>query len=122
MPEGLQTRIGSGGIRLSGGQAARLALARTLCHRRPVLVLDDPFAALDRQTEVQVFRNLRELAGESTLILLSHRLYLFPEMNQVLWMEDGRVTAGTHASLLQEIPAYRTLYAEQEEGGADDES
>lgn len=119
MPEGIHTRVGNGGVRLSGGQAARLALARTLCHRRPVLVLDDPFAALDRETEERVFANLRALAGDGVILLLSHRLYLFPEMDEVLWMDHGRVTAGSHAALLQAIPAYQTLYTEQQEGGAE---
>ena len=54
MPEGLETRIGDGGIRLSGGQQKRVALARTLAHPRPVLILDDPFSALDRRTEEEI--------------------------------------------------------------------
>ncbi len=51
MDDGLQTLVGNGGVRLSGGQGKRLALARTLCHKKPVLVLDDPFSALDKSTE-----------------------------------------------------------------------
>lgn len=62
MEQGAQTVVGSGGVRLSGGQAQRLALARTLAHPRPVLVLDDPFSALDRQTEDKVFANLKAYA------------------------------------------------------------
>lgn len=62
MERGLQTVVGSGGVRLSGGQAQRLALARTLAHPRPVLVLDDPFSALDRQTEDEVFARLKACA------------------------------------------------------------
>ena len=58
MPQGEDTAVGSGGIRLSGGQQARLALARTLCHRRPMLVLDDPFSAVDKATEAQIMDNL----------------------------------------------------------------
>ena len=51
MPDKENTMVGNGGVRLSGGQAQRLALARTLCHKRPVLILDDPFSALDKDTE-----------------------------------------------------------------------
>lgn len=51
MEEGEDTLIGNGGVRLSGGQAQRVALARTLCHKKPLLVLDDPFSALDKSTE-----------------------------------------------------------------------
>lgn len=116
MEEGMDTIVGNGGVRLSGGQAQRLALARTLCHKRPVLILDDPFSALDRKTEEEVFANLRKLAADSIVILLSHRLYLFPEMDQVLWMEDGKVTAGTHEQILEKFPEYARLYEAQADG------
>lgn len=116
MEEGMDTVVGNGGVRLSGGQAQRLALARTLCHKRPILILDDPFSALDRKTEEEVFANLRQLAADSIVILLSHRLYLFPEMDQVLWMEDGKVTAGTHEQILEKFPEYARLYEAQADG------
>ncbi len=116
MEDGTETMVGNGGVRLSGGQAQRLALARTLCHKRPVLILDDPFSALDRKTEEEVFANLRKLAADSIVILLSHRLYLFPKMDQVLWMEDGKVTAGTHEQILEKFPEYARLYEAQADG------
>ena len=116
MEEGMDTVVGNGGVRLSGGQAQRLALARTLCHKRPILILDDPFSALDRKTEEEVFANLRKLAADSIVILLSHRLYLFPKMDQVLWMEDGKVTAGTHEQILEKFPEYARLYEAQADG------
>lgn len=113
MEEGMDTIVGNGGVRLSGGQAQRLALARTLCHKRPILILDDPFSALDRKTEEEVFANLRKLAVDSIVILLSHRLYLFPKMDQVLWIEDKKVTAGTHEQILEKFPEYAKLYEAQ---------
>ena len=116
MEEGMDTIVGNGGVRLSGGQAQRLALARTLCHKRPVLILDDPFSALDRKTEEEVFANLRKFTADSIVILLSHRLYLFPEMDQVLWMEAGKVTAGTHEQILEKFPEYARLYEAQADG------
>ena len=116
MEEGMDTIVGNGGVRLSGGQAQRLALARTLCHKRPILILDDPFSALDRKTEEEVFANLRKLAADSIVILLSHRLYLFPDMDQVLWMENGKVTAGTHEQILEKFPEYARLFEAQADG------
>lgn len=113
MEDSAETIVGNGGVRLSGGQAQRLALARTLCHKRPVLILDDPFSALDRKTEEEVFANLKKLASDSIVILLSHRLYLFPQMNQVLWMEDGKVAVGTHEQILAKCPEYARLYEAQ---------
>ena len=113
MEQGLETVIGPGGTRLSGGQAQRLALARTLAHRRPVLVLDDPFSALDRNTEDIVFRNLQEYAKDKVVFLISHRLYHFPQMQQVIFMDGGKTTVGTHAELMATEPVYLQLYESQ---------
>lgn len=113
MEDGLRTRVGSGGVRLSGGQAKRLALARTLFHLRPLLILDDPFSALDRTTEEVCFSNLQRKAEKSCILLISHRLYLFPRMSKVLWMEEGRGVLGTHEELIANMPAYAALYHAQ---------
>ena len=120
MENGPDTVIGSGGTRLSGGQAQRLALARTLAHPRPILILDDPFSALDRKTEDTVFANLQEYAKNKTVFLISHRLYHFPQMRQVIFMEDGKTAVGTHAELMASVPVYRQLY-ESQTGGAEHE-
>ena len=113
MEDGINTIVGNSGVRLSGGQAQRLALARTLCHKKPVLILDDPFSALDRKTEEQVFQNLKAFAKDSIVMILSHRLYLFPEMNQVIWMEDGKAAVGIHESIKKAYPEYAKLYEVQ---------
>ena len=123
MTDGKNTLIGSGGTYLSGGQAKRLAFARTLCHDTPILILDDPFSALDKNTEKQAFVNLQALAKDSIVLLISHRLYLFPEMDGVIWMENGKAVTGTHEELLKIVPEYKSLYTSQvhtaENGGAE---
>ena len=116
MENGPDTVIGSSGTRLSGGQAQRLALARTLAHPRPVLVLDDPFSALDRSTEDTVFANLQSYAKDKVVFLISHRLYHFPQLQRVIFMEDGRTAVGTHAELMASEPMYRQLYENQTRG------
>lgn len=118
MEQGLQTVVGSGGVRLSGGQAQRLALARTLAHPRPVLVLDDPFSALDRRTEDEVFARLKACAQDRVVILISHRLYHFPELRQIVFMQGGKADVGTHEALCASVPAYRALYESQTGGAA----
>ena len=118
MEQGLQTVVGSGGVRLSGGQAQRLALARTLAHPRPVLVLDDPFSALDRLTEDEVFARLKACAQDRVVILISHRLYHFPELRQIVFMQGGKADVGTHEALCASVPAYRALYESQTGGAA----
>ena len=120
MENGADTMVGTGGVRLSGGQAQRLALARTICHKKPIMVLDDPFSALDKNTEKQVYDNLRRISGETIVFLISHRLYMFPEMDKVIWLENGRAEIGTHAELVSRVPEYARLYHDQEGGIADE--
>lgn len=109
MEQGADTIIGSGGVRLSGGQAQRIALARTLCHKKPVFILDDPFSALDKNTEEQIYNNLRKMTEGSIVIILSHRLYMFPKLDKVIWLDEGSARVGTHDELMLECMAYRQL-------------
>ena len=110
MEQGADTIIGSGGVRLSGGQAQRIALARTLCHKKPVFILDDPFSALDKNTEEQIYNNLRKMTQGSIVIILSHRLYMFPKLDKVIWFDEGSARVGTHDELMSECMDYRQLY------------
>ena len=120
MENGEETVIGNNGIRLSGGQAQRLALARTLAHPRPIMILDDPFSALDRNTEDVIFSNLRDYAKDKVVFLISHRLYHFPQTQKIIFMENGKTTVGSHDELLKSAPTYKKLY-ESQTGGKDDE-
>ena len=74
-------------------------------------------------TEKQAFVNLQALAKDSIVLLISHRLYLFPEMDGVIWMENGKAVTGTHEELLKTVPEYENLYTSQvhttENGGAE---
>ena len=122
MENGADTVVGSSGVRLSGGQAQRLALARTLAHPRPVMILDDPFSALDRNTEDTVFADLQEYAKDKVVFLISHRLYHFPQMRKIIFMKDGKTVVGTHAELMRSVPAYRLLYESQTGGNGHEEA
>jgi len=101
---------------LSGGQQARTALARTLSHAKPLIVLDDPFAALDRNTEEEIFRELKAMSKDRIILLISHRLYLFDQTDQVIWMENGQTQTGTHEKMLQIVPEYANLCKVWKEG------
>ena len=114
MPQGEDTVTGETGLRLSGGQQKRLALARTLAHPRPILILDDPFSALDKTTEVEVFEHLRQMVPDSIIFLISHRLYLFSETDGVIWMDNGTAEFSSHKKLLKDNSAYRELYQLQD--------
>ena len=91
------------------------ALARTLAHQRPLLILDDPFSALDRATETEIFAKLRRLAADSVVILISHRLYLFPELDRVIWLENGEAKVGSHEELVGNTPDYAAQFDAQRE-------
>ena len=117
MPGGVNTRIGAGGVRLSGGQRDRVALARTLCRPSRLVILDDPFSAVDMDTERKIIAKLRGRFPDRILVLISHRLAAFPETDQVLFFENGRAVTSTHEALLSENPAYKALWDAQAKGG-----
>ena len=119
LPEGVNTIIGEEGLSLSGGQRQRLSLARALAVRPSVLLLDDPFSALDVHTEEKIIEALRtghEGLGGATTLLTAHRPSTVALADRVLLLEDGRITAqGTHTELMK-LPQYRRLMSVQDEG------
>lgn len=119
MPDGENTQVGAGGVRLSGGQQARVSLARALYRPGRLLILDDPFASVDKNTEKAIMKNLRGAAGNSAVILISHRLYAFPELDKVMWLENGKARVSDHGTLMAEDGEYARFYRAQTEGGAD---
>ena len=108
---------------LSGGQKQRVAIARAMVNE-PALILADPFSALDRHTEDTVFADLQSDAKDKVVFLISHRLYHFPQMQKVIFMDGGKTTVGTHTQLMETVPLYRQLYESQtvqKEGDLDEE-
>lgn len=116
MPAGADTLVGASGVRLSGGQQARLALARTLYNRSSILVLDDPFSAVDVVTEKQIIENLRNRYADCAIILISHRLTSFNQLTKVLFVSEGTTTFDTHENLLHTVQKYREIFIAQREG------
>ncbi len=116
MENGIETVVGNGGVRLSGGQQSRIALARALWHRAPLIILDDPFSAVDMETERRIIENLHAYYQDCAFVLVSHRLAAFPGLDRVIYLNQGRAEIGTHQSLLQENTDYRML-CELQNGG-----
>lgn len=114
------TMAGMEGNELSGGQQARIALARALYSRAPVLILDDPFSAVDRNTEVRIFDALRHREKDRTILIISHRLTLFPQMDSVVFLEGGSMKSGSHEDMMHD-KNYADLYRLQEKGGSHEE-
>ena len=81
------------------------------------MILDDPFSAVDKKTEREILENIRKTASDSIIILISHRLAVFPQLERVLWIENGEVTVSTHEKLMRNNAKYAELYGLQTAGG-----
>lgn len=111
LPAGLDTWVGEGARLLSGGQARRLALARTMLHDAPVWVLDEPTEGLDSITEQQFMQELRRKTMDRTLLLITHRLTDLHWMDSIVMLDRGRVAAqGSHAELMASNRSYARLH------------
>lgn len=120
MENGIETLVGNGGVRLSGGQQARIALARTLYHKNKILILDDPFSAIDMKTEKNIIDNLRANYGDCLILLISHRLAIFKYLNQIILInEDKTLEYGNHQKLIENSTLYNQLYLLQQRKDSD---
>ncbi len=113
-PEGLETLVGERGVALSGGQKQRIALARALIRNPRILILDDAFSSLDIETESIIFENIRKLTGSLTLLLITHRLSITRQVDQIVVMERGRIVErGSHQTLMNNEGLYQRMYTNQ---------
>lgn len=111
LPDGLDTRIGPGGVHLSGGQRQRLAIARALLKDAPVLILDEATSALDPESETKVRDALAMLMANRTTLVIAHRLMTVERADQVVVLDHGRVIeCGSHDDLLLADGLYSHLY------------
>lgn len=114
LPEKLQTEVGERGIKLSGGQRQRIAIARAFLRNPKVLMLDEATASLDSQSEQIVQQALMNLMSGWTTFVIAHRLSTIVSANQILFIENGRITGrGTHKELVKSHPLYAS-FAEQQ--------
>ena len=120
LPLGYETRVGERGLKLSGGEKQRVAIARTLLKNPPILVLDEATSALDTKTEQEIQAALRTVARNRTTLTIAHRLSTVVDADEILVLEDGRVVErGSHWNLLARGGIYAGMWAaqsEQEEG------
>lgn len=111
---GLDTQVGEKGIKVSGGQRQRIALARTLFKNSKIVILDDPFSAVDISTEARIIEKLRKYAENRTIFIFSHRLDVFKYTDKVLVLDKGKVVQqGTHKELSSTDGIYKRIIESQ---------
>ena len=116
LPDGLDTKLGSGGAGLSGGEASRLSIARTLLRKAKVVVVDEPFAGLDRAAALRIDATLRELAQQAIVIAIAHDFENIERYDHVVFVDGGQaVAAGRHDELLSDSSRYREIVRSRSE-------
>ena len=115
LPLGYDSLVGERGLKLSGGEKQRVAIARTLLKDPPILILDEATSALDSRTEAAIQDTLRNVAARRTCIVIAHRLSTVVEADQIVVLDQGRVAErGTHAALLRKGGLYAEMWARQQ--------
>ena len=114
LPQGYDTRVGERGLKLSGGEKQRVAIARTLLKDPPVLVLDEATSALDSRTETEIQDVLRNIARKRTTLIVAHRLSTVVDADEIIVLDQGRVVErGRHADLVRADGLYAIMWTRQ---------
>ena len=113
-PQGYETRVGERGLKLSGGEKQRVAIARTLLKNPPILILDEATSALDSRTEGEILDTLQAIERGRTTIVIAHRLSTIVHADQIVVLDGGRIAErGTHAELLRRQGLYAEMWTRQ---------
>ncbi|BBH12741.1 metal ABC transporter permease [Chromobacterium haemolyticum] len=115
LPDGYDTMVGERGLKLSGGEKQRVAIARTILKNPPILIFDEATSALDSRTEKAIQRELVEISANRTTLIIAHRLSTIVDADQILVMEAGRVLEqGAHRELLERGGRYAEMWRLQQ--------
>jgi ATP-binding cassette subfamily B protein len=121
LPDGYDTTVGERGLKLSGGEKQRVAIARTLLKNPPILILDEATSALDSRTEGEILGTLQAIEQGRTTIVIAHRLSTVVHADEIVVLEAGEVKErGTHAELLRQNGLYAEMWNRQAQERADE--
>ena len=116
LPDGYRTMVGERGLKLSGGEKQRVAIARTILKAPPILILDEATSALDSHTEQEIQAALDLVSKDRTTIVIAHRLSTVISADEIIVLKDGQIAErGTHADLLQQRGLYASMWDRQRE-------
>jgi len=122
LPQGYASEVGERGLKLSGGEKQRVAIARTILKSPPILILDEATSALDTHTEREIQAALDQVSKNRTTLVIAHRLSTVVGADQIIVLEAGRIVErGTHADLLAENGLYASMWARQREASEAEE-
>lgn len=118
LPDGYEATVGERGLKLSGGEKQRVAIARTILKQPPILLFDEATSALDTHTEREIQESLREVSQDRTTLIIAHRLSTVVHADEVIVLEKGKIVErGTHVALLAAAGRYARMWRQQQEGG-----
>jgi ABC-type transport system involved in Fe-S cluster assembly fused permease/ATPase subunit len=121
LPDGYETRVGERGLKLSGGEKQRVAIARTILKRPAILIFDEATSALDTHTEKAIQASLAEVSADRTTLVIAHRLSTVVDADEILVLDQGRVVErGRHAMLLAQNGRYAAMWRRQQEAAERD--
>jgi ATP-binding cassette subfamily B protein len=116
LPDGYETGVGERGLKLSGGEKQRVAIARTILKQPAILLFDEATSALDTHTEKEIQESLREVSSDRSTLVIAHRLSTVIDADEILVLDGGRIVErGRHADLLERGGAYAAMWAKQQE-------
>jgi len=116
LPEGYQSKVGERGLKLSGGEKQRVAIARTILKHPHILVFDEATSALDSRTEQEILSSLRQVSADHTTLTIAHRLSTIIDSDEIIVLNDGVIVErGTHTDLLSREGLYADMWARQQE-------
>lgn len=111
LPKGVDTRVGESGIKLSGGQKQRLSIARAMLRKSKIVIFDESTSSLDNFAQEEVKKNIDLMKGESTIIIVAHRLSTIKNVDHIFFLDDGKIVdEGTFDELFNRNEEFKTMF------------